>query len=533
MSFSEADIEAMDRESDAYSALPDTVRQFLVYFRTKFRERATAEIHQLYEDAFNKLTKHFYENSPWPSAELVAPHVDNDAEFLLLYKELYYRHLFSKMKPSLTQRVEGWNNYCELFDLFLGGSMTGVDLPPSWLWDIIDEFIYQFETWCQYRAKLKSKPDEEIEYLREKLEIWNVTTVLSILHGVVHHSNIISWLLQGGSSEGSSNPDDESFDPSTVSVYRYIGYFAIIGLLRVNTLLGDYRLALMVLEPLDFELSNALFAHVTACHTSVYYYMGFAYIMLRRYEDAVRVFSSAVSHIGRIKQYHTRSYQYEQVSKRNDQMMVLLSLCLALRPSIHVDESVYSAVQEKASDRLARMRHGDTAAFEDVFQYASPKFISPAPPNFNVIDDYNMEAPRLQKRLFMTEVSQQLLLPKIRSYLKLYTSIDMTKLAKFMDIDVATLRGHLHALKHKSWTLRGNSTDPPFSGAYAVSSDVEFYIDCDVVHISNTKVTPQYGEYFISHLGKLEELTNTIKGKVKVKEASRRPRLQLRPRRTM
>lgn len=53
---------------------------------------------------------------------------------------------------------------------------------------------------------------------------------------------------------------------------------------------------------------------MTACHVTTYYYVGFCYIMLRRYPDAIRTFVSILNFILRMRQYHTRSYQYDQVS---------------------------------------------------------------------------------------------------------------------------------------------------------------------------------------------------------------------------
>lgn len=68
------------------------------------------------------------------------------AQFLLLYKELYYRHIYSKLQPSLEQRMESWLNYCDIFNLLLSvDTPISLELPNQWLWDMIDEFIYQFQ----------------------------------------------------------------------------------------------------------------------------------------------------------------------------------------------------------------------------------------------------------------------------------------------------------------------------------------------------------------------------------------------------
>lgn len=89
-------------------------------------------------------------------------------QFLLLYKELYYRHIYSKLQPTLEQRVESWFNYCDIFNLLLSvDTPLSLELPNQWLWDMIDEFIYQFQAFCQFRSRVKSKTEEELALLKE------------------------------------------------------------------------------------------------------------------------------------------------------------------------------------------------------------------------------------------------------------------------------------------------------------------------------------------------------------------------------
>jgi translation initiation factor 3 subunit L len=47
-----------------------------------------------------------------------------------------------------------------------------LELPPQWLvvGDMIDEFIYQFQEFCQYRAKLK-KSNEQINKLKANPQV--------------------------------------------------------------------------------------------------------------------------------------------------------------------------------------------------------------------------------------------------------------------------------------------------------------------------------------------------------------------------
>ena len=42
-----------------------------------------------------------------------------------------------------------------------------LELPEQWLWDIIDEFIYQYQVFCTWRSKVAMKTREEIAMLAE------------------------------------------------------------------------------------------------------------------------------------------------------------------------------------------------------------------------------------------------------------------------------------------------------------------------------------------------------------------------------
>ena len=64
-------------------------------------------------------------------------------------------------------------------------------------------------------------------------------------------------------------------------------------------------------------------------------------------------------------------------------------------------------------------------------------------------DDLHKEPLRLQLKVFMDEVQQQLMLPTIRSYLKLYTTMPLDKMTGFMEMPAEEFRNHLLAFKHK------------------------------------------------------------------------------------
>lgn len=42
-----------------------------------------------------------------------------------------------------------------------------LELPEQWLWDIIDEFIYQYQVFCTWRSKITTKTPDELMMLAE------------------------------------------------------------------------------------------------------------------------------------------------------------------------------------------------------------------------------------------------------------------------------------------------------------------------------------------------------------------------------
>lgn len=54
----------------------------------------------------------------------------------------------------------------------------------------------------------------------------------------------------------------------------------------------------------------------------------------------------------------------------------------------------------------------------------------------------------------MEEVRQQLLFPQIRSYLKLYTTIGLDKIARFNDLTDEEFSAQLISMKHKLTQVR-------------------------------------------------------------------------------
>merc|ERR1712203_317983 len=212
-----------------------------------------------------------------PEAEDVAPYVNDDPIFLNLYRELYFRHIYARVQggPTIEQRFESYYNYCKLFNYILSAEApVNLELPNQWLWEIIDEFIYQFQAFSHFRSKLQKKSESELEMLRENSKIWNVPCVLNVLHTLVDKSNI-NKQLEVYNNQG--NPDSVAGDFGRHSLYEMLGYFSLVGLLRLHSLLGDFYQAIKVLENIELN-KKSLYSRVPGCQITTYYYVGFAYM---------------------------------------------------------------------------------------------------------------------------------------------------------------------------------------------------------------------------------------------------------------
>ncbi|KOM28650.1 hypothetical protein LR48_Vigan561s004000 [Vigna angularis] len=544
--------------------VPDSVKSFVVHMYRHIREKNVYEIHQMYESSFQTLSERLFKDTPWPSVDAVAHYVDNDHVFCLLYREMWFRHLYARLTPTLRQRIDSWDNYCSLFQVVLHG-VVNMQLPNQWLWDMVDEFVYQFQSFCQYRAKMKNKTEQEIALLRQFDQAWNVYGVLNFLQALVEKSTIIQILEQEKEGlEQFTATDGYDYNGGS-NVLKVLGYFSMVGLLRVHCLLGDYHTGIKCLLPIDIS-QQGVYTSVIGSHITTIYHYGFANLMLRRfilvleqcllilpyvikhsecllsllvkdsewtlpsidsnpfealcpdltnylfyrYVEAIREFNKILLYIFKTKQYHQKSPQYEQILKKNEQMYALLAICLSLCPQTRlVDETVNSQLREKYGEKMSRMQRYDDEAFaiyDELFSYACPKFITPSAPSFEEpLINYNQDAYRLQLKLFLYEAKQQQLLSGVRTFLKVYSTISLAKLASYMEVDEPTLRTILMTYKHKTHAVDSD-------GKITSNADVDFYIVEDTIHVVESKPGKRYGDYFLRQIVKLEGVINEMDG---------------------
>ncbi|KAJ2713740.1 hypothetical protein H4R19_002094, partial [Coemansia spiralis] len=353
-------------------SIPEPVRKFLGHLHRNVLSSNVNDLSYNYETQFPRLSEKFFAKAAWPEPQFVAALVGDDGLFLTLYRELYYRHIYSRLHPSLETRFRSFENYCDLFNYILNSDgPIDLELPNQWLWDIVDEFIYQFQSFCTHRMRVGKRTDEELELLQENAQVWSTYGVLNVLYSLIQKSNISQQLAaaqQGG------DVGEAAGEFGARPLYKMLGYFSIVGLVRVHCMLGDYTLALQTLENIDLGNSRGLFTRVTACHVTVYYYVGFAYLMMGRYADATQAFVHIQTFIMRTRHYHQRAHGFDTVNKKSDQMYALLAIAVSLSPA-RVDEMIHGQLREKYGDQQHRIQRGGDEAVEvlsDLFLYACP-----------------------------------------------------------------------------------------------------------------------------------------------------------------
>lgn len=106
----------------------------------------------------------------------------------------------------------------------------------------------------------------------------------------------------------------------------------------------------------------------------------------------------------------------------------------------------------------------------------------------------------------------------VRSYLKLYTTMDVKKLAGFLDVDAETLRGWLLVNKQRSRQVR-HSEGGLLDGDIVNSSDLDYSMQGvshnrvigrgklltllqDLIHVSEAKVGRKLVDWYLRNLAR-------------------------------
>jgi len=626
--------------SDPDSCIPDALKDFVFDLHDSVRtSQIASEQAVLYSGTFRELTAKYFAQGPWPSPQSIASECPNDPLFLALYRELTLRHHHSISRPTVRDRVEGWHAYRTLFDLLIAESTNtekdatddamnggrGPPVPdadplyllPEWTFDLLHEFVYQFQGFCQYRTaafanaakytnpnsdgnanddvnnnnnggtndkdndgnnndskmkKSSSAPHhvtESIDVLSQNRDAWAVETVLFYLHRLVGIAT----------NTADTNTTSETPVKPSAPAFQHLSVFASVTLSRLECLLGDYTASLSALTPLHGILftpttigsttpspstpTNAqLVRLVFAARLSVSYHAGVSYLMLRRYKDATLVLGDICAILqrgfksGRVSGVIGGEGRVEQYSKQYDRMIALLAILTHACPggngrvasgggatgsvggngggggALVVEDSVARVVGDRHRTQLSKIEAGEEG-YEDLFIFACPKFISPAVPDYASLRTGGVtpvgvvmggqDAYKLQVRHFMNEMASQQTMRKLRSYMKLYTSIGVEKLGRL--VLEAEFESLLLSYKHKMRQIevdgRGvgggedgvevtSSSSSPLDGKVGTVMDIHYYIKDDVIHVDEAEKQNRFENYFVSQISQCNDIIKDV-----------------------
>jgi len=313
--------------------------------------------------------------------------------------------------------------------------------------------------------------------------------------------------------------------------FQYLAIFSSLTLCRLECLLGDYTSSLTALATIQSSLTvqpprgsdedaksmtaQEVIDSVFAATVSMTYHAGVSYLMLRRYKDASRVLGGICATMRRGFQ----SGQYkkiagsEQYSKLYDRMIALLAIITHACPSHGlVDESISNAVREKHGNQLSKIEAGEEG-YEDLFIYACPKFITPSVPQYEdamtkVAPNAHDTAYKLQVNHFMNEMSNQQTMMKLRSYMKLYTSISVEKLGRLVQEEEFESLLLSYKQKMRQLESEGNANEEKFGTVM----DIHYYIKDDIIHVDEAEKQNRFENFFMSQISMASDVKKDIEG---------------------
>ena len=167
-------------------------------------------------------------------------------------------------------------------------------------------------------------------------------------------------------------------------------------------------------------------------------------------------------------------------------MYALFATCNALSPN-RLDDNILNIVKERFGEQVTKMSRGEEGipAFEELFTYACPKFVSANPPPYDdadalaaYLDEPHVDPAQRHLRNFIADARSQLSVPTLRSFLKLYTSLGTSKLAGFLDTDEEEMVQQLMVLKQASRSIgRVGNEKGLLDGSTVSNNDLDFVID--------------------------------------------------------
>ncbi|KMZ79487.1 eukaryotic translation initiation factor 3 subunit 6 interacting protein [Plasmodium vivax India VII] len=544
----------------------EEVETFLINLHDFVYHRNAEAIKKLFDTDFYAISEIYFKNIRWPSIKLVDVFYKQKNRFhnLIhsLYEELYYRHVFIINDVTLEDRKNSWDNYKCLLNFISsicsdpsGDTNDNVLVMPNvWIYDFLSEYIYQYQSMCHYKLKILKEPEENkegIDFLIKHSDVFESSIVLEVLHSLLLKAEFVT-LSEEERAIFVHNVFHVNNEDLT-SRYQF-AYFACCVLLKVYVLMGDYYTALKIISYIELS-HKALYWKVTLCHISVFYHIAFCYLMLRRYNDCIKVLSQILIYLSKQKVHlsNQQRYQQSQIHKLIDKMYFIVIICHSLS-NTRLDETILQNIKENYSGKFyALLQTTNEQAYADLFYKVAPKFIDPLSnisfqllASFENVQNqtYNSDPMTTQLNIFLKDVSYQKKAFHFISYAKLYHNIQLRKLSSLMNYgqqrrpaegDTASQENHLGEVQKgepsPDEALALVSADimcvknsgrqlvwkdgPLYKGEVLTSvfgSAFDFYIDMDILNIKTRAQQKIFIDYFLHQINMCKNLSSNLQG---------------------
>lgn len=494
--------------------VPMEVESFVRKLSNALKANSNYELNGVYNE-FTELSLNMFRSSRWPAPELLEAKLkksssdgkkSSTSDAILFYTEMYYRHAFqqrlpkSTNGPSFKEQDKSFKNFVALFNKFLLPS--DLNLPMQWLWDIMNESLYQFRRFHQHRLRLADHSEEDIAVLKAEPYCWHPQTMMNYLTALAK---------SGGYTPAHYGTP---LDTSKVSEFhRSLGYFAIVSLCEIHTLLCDYATAVEVTAPIIGERGPA--AMVMNARITLAANLGFSNLMLRNYNVACRLLSHIVLD-NRSLHLNAEKYRDMMLMHRLKQVHATLALAAALAPNYH-DDYVLNILRDGGLQDLVNNR--SSAALAQLFARAAPRFVDPCVPNYAATPktNHDEDLANLQRSLLIGQAQSTLKSQRVVKFLRMCQSVTLEKLGQFLrgrvksedksepalsEEEVATL-----LLAAKRQCMRNPKKQNEGRGR---DSSLNFYVAGDTVNVSLAQSRQQHGHIFTHQILDLEDILHKL-----------------------
>lgn len=443
---------------------------------------------------FRELSVAYYNSTEYPKYETL-PFKPN-AIFMLLYNELYYRHILEELKTEeeyvvgIQEYQDSFQNFIDLFNCLIEvGDSEGekqLYLPAEWVWDIINSFTNQYHEYhkleeVQQQGEQKSK------------DVWNPKSVLKYLH-----------FLSEQAGFGLDQPMNEDFTKLINVPMRsrdacfLAGFYSLCGLLRVHTSMGDFESGLAAAR-LIFVYMERHSLHSITFKLDCYFYRGFCLFMLRRWKDAEKMLDYVLT-VGSAQRWSQKNatsteHGHKQV-ERSKSLLAILAACFNSRGKRHRND------EQDLEEEVQNLRFS-LLTQEENFATFTKTFLKGA-------TFLSEEQQKKQSECFV-RLLNDIRNKQLKTLLDLYTTISLDKLRVHVNKTMDQKELECALLHQKLQMEIENTMADSRTGELVEQNTLDFHVDREILHVAQIEREVDYTERFLREIGIMNDLTSKLK----------------------